>query len=130
MAVKTEIWVKAHLRRCFAAGLTGVVARRGAAEAGVVFVKVTLPGGMGRVLAPAAGPTYGEDGGRRWAAPLGNGPVPQDDVDRFLARQIAFDPDIWILDIDDPGGTGLLDPPCEDQSDPVGHPAFGPLGNR
>jgi hypothetical protein len=43
MSVKTEIWVKAHLRRCFAAGLTGVVARRGAAEAGAVFVKVTLP---------------------------------------------------------------------------------------
>jgi hypothetical protein len=55
MSLKTEIWVKAHLRRCFAAGLTGVVARRGAPEAGSVFVKVTLPDGTGRVLAPAAG---------------------------------------------------------------------------
>lgn len=111
MSVKTEIWVKAHLRRCFAAGLTGVVARRGAAEAGSVFVKVTLPGGSGRILAPAAGPAYDEGGGRRWVEPLGSEPVQQDDIDRFLARQIAFDPDIWILDIDDPGGTGLLDRP-------------------
>jgi hypothetical protein len=39
-------------------------------------------------------------------APLGDEPVQQDDIDRFLARQIAIDPDIWILDIDDPGGTG------------------------
>ena len=113
MSVKTEIWVKAHLRRCFAAGLTGVVARRGAPEAGSVFVKVSLPQGLGRILAPAAGPAYDEDGGRRWAAPLGSEPVQQDDIDRFLARQIAFDPDIWILDIDDPGGTGLLDQPDE-----------------
>jgi hypothetical protein len=111
MSVKTEIWVKAHLRRCFAAGLTGVVARRGAPEAGSVFVKVTLPDGSGRILSPAAGPTYDEEGGRRWATPLGSEPVPQDDIDRFLNRQIAFDPDIWILDIDDPGGSGLLDPP-------------------
>jgi len=130
MSVKTEIWVKAHLRRCFAAGLTGVVARRGAPEAGSVFVKVTLPGGSGRVLAPAAGPTYDEEGGRRWVTPLGSEPVPQDDIDRFLVRQIAFDPDIWILDIDDPGGTGLLDPQSEDRPESTGHAAFGPLGNR
>jgi len=130
MSVKTEIWVKAHLRRCFAAGLTGVVARRGAAEAGSVFVKVSLPGGTGRVLAPAPGPAYDGDGRRRWTAPLGAEPVQQDDIDRFLARQVAFDPDIWILDIDDPDGTGLLDRAGEDLPDPIGDALFGPLGNR
>lgn len=109
MAVKTEIWVKGHLRRCFAAGLTGVVARRGAEEAGSVFVKVTLPDGTGRLMAPAPGPAYDGLGRRRWIEPLGSGPLATDDIDRFLSRQIAFDPDVWILDIDDPGGTGLLD---------------------
>lgn len=128
MAVKTEIWVKAHLRRCFAAGLTGVVARRGAPEAGSVFVKVTLPDGSGRILSPAAGPAYDEEGGRRWAMPLGSEPVPQDDIERFLVRQIAFDPDIWILDIDDPGGSGLLDPPNERPE--AGTNASRPLGDR
>ena len=130
MSVKTEIWVKAHLRRCFAAGLTGVVARRGAAEAGSVFVKVTLPGGTGRVLAPAAGPAYDEDGSRRWVELLGSEPVQLDDIDRFLARQIAFDPDIWILDIDDPAGTGLLEQPSKDRPEASGEAAFGRLGNR
>ena len=129
MAVKTEIWVKGHLRRCFAAGLTGVVARRGATEAGSVFVKVTLTEGTARLLAPAAGPAYDEEGRRRWEFPLGSEPAQQDDIDRFLARQIAFDPDIWILDIDDPGGTGLLDLP-EEQSESIGDALFGPLGRR
>lgn len=128
MSVKTEIWVKAHLRRCFAAGLTGVVARRGAAEAGSVFVKITLPDGSGRMLAPAAGPTYDEEGGRSWTMPLGSGPVAQDDIDRFLVRQIAFDPDIWILDIDDPGGTGLLEAPDGNPGEPTN--ASRPLGSR
>jgi hypothetical protein len=130
MSVKTEIWVKAHLRRCFSAGLTGVVARRGAPEAGSVFVKVTLPGGAGRLLGPAAGPTYDEDGGRRWVEPLGSEPVQQDDIDRFLARQIAFDPDIWILDIDDPAGTGLLERRSESRPDEQAGPHLGQLGNR
>jgi hypothetical protein len=129
MAVKTEIWVKAHLRRCFAAGLTGVVARRGAAEAGAVFVKVSLPGGAARILAPAAGPTYDEDGRRRWTEPLGTAPVPQEEIERFLIRQIAFDPDIWILDIDDPAGTGLLDS-IEGRPDAAGGAAIWPFSNR
>jgi hypothetical protein len=129
MSVKTEIWVKGHLRRCFIAGLTGVVARRGAAEAGAVFVKVTLAAGAARLLAPAAGPAYDEDGGRNWEFPLGREPLKPDDIDRFLDRQIAFDPDIWILDIDDPGGTGLLDMP-EAQAETIGEDLFGPLGRR
>lgn len=116
MAVKTEIWVKAHLRRCFAAGLTGVVARRGAEEAGSVFVKVTLPSGMGRVMAPAPGPAYDALGDRRWIEPLGSTPVAMEDIDRFLARQVAIDPDVWILDIDDPSGTGLLEGSGEERS--------------
>jgi hypothetical protein len=129
MSVKTEIWVKGHLRRCFAAGLTGVVARRGAAEAGSVFVKVTLAAGTARLLAPAAGPAYDKEGGRRWEFPLGSEPLKLDDIDRFLDRQIAFDPDIWVLDIDDPGGTGLLDMP-EAQAETTGDGLFGPLGRR
>lgn len=129
MSVKTEIWVKGHLRRCFAAGLTGVVARRGAAEAGAVFVKVTLAAGAVRLLAPAAGPAYDEEGGRNWEFPLGRAPLKPDDIDRFLERRIAFDPDIWILDIDDPGGTGLLDVP-EAQAESPGDVLFGPLGRR
>lgn len=109
MAVKTEIWVKAHLRRCFAQGLTGVVARRGAAEAGTVFIKVTLPEGRAKVLGPAPGPVYDELGRRTWAAPLGSNPVSLDEADRFLSRQAAIDPDIWVIDIDDANGTGLIE---------------------
>jgi len=40
MSLKSEIWVKGHLRACFVAGLSGVVARRGATEAGAVYLQV------------------------------------------------------------------------------------------
>jgi hypothetical protein len=116
MAVKTEIWVKAYLRRCFAAGLTGVVARKGAESAGAVFVKVSHPQGTVRLFGPAPGPAYDDAGRRRWICPLGSTAVGAADADRFLARQVAFDPDIWILDIDDVAGTGLIAPDEIDRS--------------
>lgn len=109
MAVRTEIWVKAHLRRCFAAGLTGVVARRGAEEAGAVFVKVTRARDAVLLFGPAPGPAYDEQGRRRWTMPLGPEPVTAEAAETFLARQSAFDPDLWILDIDDPRGEGLME---------------------
>ena len=31
-------------------------------------------------------------------------PVTQSEFDEFISRQTSFDPDIWVLDIDDPDG--------------------------
>ncbi len=107
--LKSEIWVKAHLRRCFSAGLTAVVANRGAPEAGAIYVLVTLAADQTRVFAPAPGPAYNEKGQRTWSQPLGVSPATAEKVSEYLARQKSFDPDIWIIDIDDRQGTGLLD---------------------
>ena len=117
MAVRTEIWVKAHLRRCFATGLAGVVARRGAEEAGAVFVKVTRARDAVLLFGPAPGPSYDDQGQRRWIMPLGPEPATAEAVETFLARQAAFDPDLWILDIDDPRGNGLLESGNGDRTD-------------
>ena len=46
MRLKTSIWVAAYLRRCQTAGVFGAVRRRGAEEAGAVFVKVALLDGL------------------------------------------------------------------------------------
>jgi hypothetical protein len=108
MAVKTEIWVKAHLRACFVAGLTGVVAKRGAEEAGAVYVQVFVAPASVILRAPAPGPAYDDGGRRRWSFPLGKAPIPPQQARAYLDRQAAIDPDIWILDIDDPAGCGLL----------------------
>jgi len=107
--LKSEIWVKAHLHRCFAAGLTAVIANKGAPEAGAIYVQVTMSPHKVRVFAPAPGPAYGDDGQRNWSQPLGEAPVDIEAAQDYFSRQKSFDPDIWIIDIDDRKGTGLLE---------------------
>lgn len=107
--LKSEIWVKAHLRRCFSSGLTAVIANKGAPEAGAVYVQVTISAREVRVFAPAPGPAYNDDGVRTWSQPLGAAPVQPEKAQEYFSRQKSFDPDIWIIDIDDRDGTGLLD---------------------
>jgi hypothetical protein len=109
MAVKTAIWVAAHLRRCFGQGLTGVVARRGADEAGSVFVRVILRDGTVRLFGPAPGPAFDESGRRRFRLRVTAALDEIEVVDAMIAREVRFDPDLWVLDIDDPEGSGLLD---------------------
>ena len=109
MAVKTAIWVGAHLRRCFAAGLTAAVLRKGDPDAGAVYVAVRLRDGRIRLYGPPAGPVYADSGERLWRACFAE-PAAEADATAYLDRQVSFDPDLWVVEIDDPGGGGLLGP--------------------
>ncbi|MES2603274.1 MAG: DUF1491 family protein, partial [Pseudomonadota bacterium] len=51
--LKSSIWVAGYLRRCQSAGMFGAVRRRGAEEAGAVFVKIALMDGTALLFVPA-----------------------------------------------------------------------------
>ncbi len=50
MRLKTGIWVAAYLRRCQVEGVAAVLRRRGAEEAGAIFIKVSRLDGTGGPL--------------------------------------------------------------------------------
>ncbi len=106
--IKSGLWVAAHVRRCHNEGLSCAIVRRGAEEAGTVFIRVIDREGKAALFAPAPGPTYDDEGRRRWRNVSG-GFVTLAETDAKIQRETAIDPDIWIVDIDDPKGTGLLD---------------------
>jgi hypothetical protein len=108
MALKTAIWVSAHVRRCYVSGLAAVVARHGADEAGAVLVRVIGRDGRAKLFGPAPGPAFDDIGRRRFRA-LTAGPADPADVNAQVERQLSFDPDLWIIDIDDDRGDGLID---------------------
>jgi hypothetical protein len=108
MRLKSAIWVSAFLRRHQVEGRYGAVIRKGAEEAGAVYVIVNHLDGTMHVFGPAPGPAYDDKGERRFALELG-GPVDAASVDSLLARRRAADPDIWVVEIEDRvGNAGLV----------------------
>ena len=110
MRLKTSIWVAAYLRRCQGAGVFGAVRRRGAEEAGAVFVKVALLDGKATLYVPAPQTAY-EDSRpvERIFVPTSPEPVPEQSVEERLRKEIRFDPDAWIVETEDREGRHFLD---------------------
>jgi hypothetical protein len=110
MRLKSAIWVAAYLRRCQTAGIFGAVARRGAEEAGAVFVKLALLDGNAMLYVPAPQTAYDESRpAERVFTPSPPQPVPEAMVEERLAKEIRFDPDVWIVEIEDKAGRHFLD---------------------
>lgn len=110
--LKSGVYVSALIRRCAAAGVHALLVRRGAEEAGAIFIKVNRLDGTCCVLSPAQRVMLSEDevAGRAWTRPLGESAGDARASDYF-ARQLKFDPDIWIVEIEDREGRAFVDEP-------------------
>ena len=111
MRLKSAIWVSAYVRRLSGEGIPVAVVRRGAEEAGAIFVKVARLDGSAEVYAPAPQMVFDEEGppDRRWVRATGTAPVSEKDAEDYLARQYRFDTDLWIIEIEDRTGRHLLE---------------------
>ncbi|MDQ0315116.1 DUF1491 family protein [Amorphus orientalis] len=111
MRLTSSVWVSAYLRRCQTEGVFGAVVRKGAAEAGAIFVKINRLDGSADLFAPAPQALEGEGllawGSRRFE-PLMTA-EPEADVDARLARERDFDPDLWVVEIEDRAARTFLD---------------------
>lgn len=100
----------AYLRRCQTEGVFGAVRRRGAEEAGAVFVKVATLDGNAMLYVPAPQTVYDDSRPiERFFTPLSPQPVPEAAVEERLVREIRFDPDAWIVETEDRAGRHFLD---------------------
>jgi hypothetical protein len=105
--LRADFWVAAHLRRCAVEGVAAVLRRRGAAEAGAVFVKVDRLDGSADLYAPAPQALVDEGQGERLFAPLLMA-APSFDVEDKMARELKFDSDLWLIEIEDRDGRHFL----------------------
>lgn len=103
--LKSQLYVQALIRRAESAGASAYLIRRGAEEAGAVFVRLNRLNGTSTVLSPAR---RGEE--RVWTRPIGEA---ADDArcQDYFAKQLRFDPDIWIVEIEDAKGLSFVDEP-------------------
>ena len=110
MRLKSAIWVAAYLRRCQSEGVFGAVRRRGAEEAGAVFVKLALMNGNAILYAPAPQTVYDDSRPiERMFVPSPPQPVEERKIEERLTKEISFDPDVWIVEIEDKAGRHFLD---------------------
>ena len=110
--ITSDFFVSAYVRRRNDAGLFTAVVKRGAAEAGAIFVKVARLDGSADLYGPAP-QVYLDDlapaiaGGRVFERLLDAAPEP--DVDARLRSERRFDEDCWIVETEDPKGSADLD---------------------
>lgn len=106
--LKTHIRVGAHLRRARAGGAFATIARKGDPDAGVVMVKLYLGAGQARLFVQSRD----LEGRPVWRDPLGEPggpPQAESEIDRWLEKERAIDPDLWIVEIEDREGRAFLD---------------------
>lgn len=100
MRVTSDLWVSALLRRVQSAGGFGAVLRRGAAEAGAIFIVSRSRLGEVSLYGPAPQIAYeeGRPEERRFSELLGQ--TGDETVNARIDRETRFDPDLWVIEIE------------------------------
>lgn len=106
--LKTEMRVAAHLRRCAAAGVFAHIANKGDADAGAVAVKVFVGKGEAGPAARLFIQSLTIDGEAVWREVF-DGAAAETRIDEWLARERCIDPDLWVVEIEDPKGRSFLE---------------------
>ena len=102
--LKAGFFVRALIRRAEVAGAQAYVVKKGSEEAGAVFLKISRLDGTCTVLNQV---TMGE-GERAWSRPLGDS-CEEVKASAYFEKQQKFDPDLWIVEIEDRKGRAFVD---------------------
>lgn len=110
MRLKSAIFVAAIIRTANGAGAFAAVRRRGAEEAGAVFVTVSTMDGKAALYGPAPQSDFDESfpSDRRFRAILPPGSSEADGAAR-IEKELRFDPDLWWIEIEDRQGRPFVD---------------------
>ena len=105
MGLTTGLWVSAQVRLCDRAFIPATVVRRGDPDAGTVLLKLNHFDDGVTVYTQAS--TI--DGEPAWSRGTGPKPVTEPEADAYIARHVARDPDVWVVEIEDRKGAYVLD---------------------
>ena len=105
--LKAGIFVRALIRRAEVAGAQAYVVRKGSEDSGAIFLKINRLDGTNLVLDQAR---RGAEGDLVWVKPLGDS-ADEERARVWFDKQVKFDPDVWIVEIEDREGRAFVDEP-------------------
>uniref|UniRef100_UPI004047611E DUF1491 family protein n=1 Tax=Yoonia sp. TaxID=2212373 RepID=UPI004047611E len=103
MRLTADLWVSAYLTRLRLVEIPAFVVQRGDATAGAVLVKLNTLDGQARCFQRSFDMMTGD---RKWVV-LVEGDEAL--VDQSVVKQRGFDPDLWVIEVEDKQGRHLLD---------------------
>ena len=109
MRLRADFWVAAFLRRCAVDGLAAVLRRRGAAEAGAVYVKLDCLDGRTALFGPAPQTDVSGAADRIFVRLHKDAWIEPFDAEARLKRAVGFDSDIWIVEVENREGFVPID---------------------
>lgn len=99
----SAFWVQAYLRRLALENIPAYILAHGDDTAGAVLVKLATLDGQARLFQRGFDLQTGD---RVWQQ-LEQGTEEQ--IDTTLQRQLGFDPDLWVIELEDRAGRHFLD---------------------
>ena len=99
----TEFWVQAYLKRLEQAAIAAFVTQKGDLTAGAVLIKLNTLDGDAQAFERSFDLQTGQ---RAW---VGMAVGCEAEVDMAVQRQKSFDPDVWVIEVEDKQGRHLLD---------------------
>ena len=105
MGLNTGLWVSAQVRLCDIAFIPAAIVRRGDPDAGTVLLKLNRFEEGVTVYTQASTMTDTP----AWSRGTGPKPVTEAEADAYIERQVKYDPDVWVLEIEDRRGKYKMD---------------------
>lgn len=96
----TALWVEGHLARLSALGRPYYIIQKGNYASGLVILKINALNETCRLLQQQR--NFMTDM-LEWAPALKSEEVAEKDADAYIERATARDPDLWVIEVEDPG---------------------------
>jgi len=100
-----EFWVQAYLQRLNLENIPAFVTQKGDLTAGSVLVKLNTLDGNAQVFQRSFDLQTGQ---QAWVSLISGS---ETEVDASVNKQKSFDPDLWVIEVEDKQGRSLLDQP-------------------
>ena len=97
--VRTQVWVQAQIRVCDQRNIAVFVRKKGDIDAGAILIKLNGFSEGSIILTQVTGADRSQ-----WMRGTGETPVSDTEAEAYIERQLKWDPDLWVLEIEDPKG--------------------------